>query len=295
VQKFFLHFNECRNGVAMPRSKVLSVILCTLVCCTAVQAQSFRSRGFIPPLFTLPDASEVLRFSSPVQPVFPLPEYPADALERGEEGVVEVSMYVTSEGEVVFAEIAVSSGHRHFDNAALESALRAKFPIGYATVKGMPRDFRIAVPYYFLLASDPELYWHSRLELVRIQQEYEVVMKKFEDVVMSRTISSKKRFKQIQQELEETVSNAKRVHRLLAEKKERAIIRLKERLDASRSDEAPIAIIDDEAWRVTGATRAHTIVGGDANSGNAVINLQECEWEDTDRLEHELDLKRAYM
>ena len=38
---------------------------------TAAVAQS---RGFIPPLFTLPDASEQVRFTSALQPQFQLPD-----------------------------------------------------------------------------------------------------------------------------------------------------------------------------------------------------------------------------
>ena len=154
---------------------------------TYTSAQNVSSRGFIPPLFTLPEEGEEIRFTSAVQPEFMLPDYPVEQLNSGVEGVVEVRMYITSEGEVVYSEITVSSGVEALDDAALISAMKARFPSGFATVKGLPRDFRLSVPFYFLLSSDPEAYWHSRLELARVQLEYEQVMKKFEDYMMART------------------------------------------------------------------------------------------------------------
>ncbi|MBR9976424.1 MAG: TonB family protein, partial [Bacteroidetes bacterium] len=209
---------------------------------------SAQSRGFIPPLFTLPDEGETLRFTSSSQPFFQLPDFPAVLMNKGVEGVTEVLLYVTSEGEVVFSEVTVGSGYKEFDQAALASAMRARFPMGFATVDGLPQDFRIAVPYYFLQSSDPEQYWQSRLELARVQQEYEIVMKKFQDFVMERSKTPPQKVKEIQRQMEEKVSIAKNIHRILAEKKETAILRLREKIDEKRG-QAPLADADDDSWR----------------------------------------------
>lgn len=269
-------------------------VLVLLLFGAAAQAQPVASRGFIPPLFTLPESHEDLRFTSAAQPEFATPEYPQGQFAAGIEGVAEVTMYVTAEGKVVYAEVSVSSGVQAFDHAALESALRSRFPQGYATLKGMPHDFRLAVPFYFLLANDPEQYWHSRLELARIQSEYETVMKKFEDYVSARTAASSSKVREIQRQLEETVVAAKGVHRLLAEKKERAILRLRQLLDASRGNSAPLADDSDASWRtqVSGGEAASVQAG---HSPAGVIKLRPLNGDEADRLAQELELKKTYM
>lgn len=274
--------------------RTLLSVLVLLLTCAAAEAQPVKSRGFIPPLFTLPDAQDEVRFTSSAQPRFQLPDYPAVQLNAGVEGAVEATLYVTSEGEVVYSEISVSSGVKEFDNAVLESSMRTRFPIGYATVKGLPHDFRISVPFYFLLASDPEQYWHSRLELARIQNDYESVMKKFEDIVMSRTTASDSRKREIQREMEAAVASAKDVHRILAEKKERAILRVRGLIDASRSDSAPIADTHDASWRAQSIDPAHATVQPGV-IGGGVISIQELSGSESDRLAQELELKKAYM
>jgi TonB family protein len=262
---------------------------------TALSAISVaQSRGFIPPLFVLPSDGEEVRFTSAAQPVFQLPDYPALQLNKSIEGVVEVRMYVTAEGEVVFSEITVSSGHRELDNAALASAMRARFPAGYATVNGLPRDFRISMPFYFLLSSDPEQYWQSRLELARVQQRYEIVMKKFQDYMMERSQTPRATIKRIQKQMEETVSIAKNIHRILAEKKEMAILRLRERLDEQREN-LPFADGDDATWRRDLHSREETAHVEVALPGSGIVNTRSIGTDEVDRLTQELEIKKSYM
>ncbi len=252
-----------------------------------------QSRGFIPPLFTLPDVGDEVRFTSAAQPLFQLPDYPAAQLNNGLEGVVEVQLYVTSEGEVVYSEITVSSGVKEFDESALASAMKARFPAGYATVKGLPRDFRHSMPFYFLLSSDPEQYWQSRLELARVQQEYEIVMEKFQDFVMQRSKTPPAKVKEIQRQMEEKVSIAKNIHRILAEKKETAILRLREQLDEKRG-QAPLADAEDASWRreMQDPSRASVQV---ALPGTGVVNARTVGSEGVDRLTQELEMKKSYL
>ena len=259
-----------------------------------VDAQQISSRGFIPPLFTLPKSDQEVRFTSSEAPRFQLPDYPAKQLNSGIEGVVETMLYVTAEGEVVYAEISVSSGIREFDHAALQSGMRASFPAGFATVDGLPHDFRIAVPFYFLLASDPELYWHSRLELARVQAEYEKVMKTFEGYLMSRTSASETQLKAVQKSMESTIATAKRIHHLLAEKKERAIIRIRGLLDASRDDNSPLAESPEDNWRseTIDPSQAAVQPGG---VGAGIIRMEELTGNPTERLSQELELKKTYI
>lgn len=258
------------------------------------QAHNARSRGFIPPLFTLPEEGEEIRYTSAAQPAFMLPDYPEEQLNQGIEGVVEVAMYVTSEGEVVYSEITVSSGIDAFDEAALRSAMKTHFPAGYATVKGLPRDFHLSVPFYFLLSADPESYWHSRLELARVQQEYEQVMSRFEDYLMARTTASESKMREIQRQMEEKVAAAKSIHRLLAEKKESAILRLRQEIDASRSDAAPVADAEDSSWRrgLRDYSRTTVLAG---TPGNSVTNERNLGAEGMDRLTQELEIKKSYL
>ncbi|MBE0643718.1 MAG: energy transducer TonB [Bacteroidetes bacterium] len=270
--------------------RLFSFLVLFLVLTTVATSQS---RGFIPPLFTLPADGDEVRFTSSEKPLFQLPDYPASQLNMGVEGVVEVQMYVTSEGEVVYSEITVGSGMEEFDQAALASAMRARFPIGYATVKGLPRDFRIAMPFYFLLSPDPEQYWQSRLELARVQQEYEVVMKKFQDFVMERSKTPPQRVKEIQRQMEEKVSVAKNIHRILAEKKETAILRLREQIDEHRG-QAPITDAADATWRRELQDRARANVQV-ALPGSGVVNSRTIGTEGMDRLTQELEMKKSYL
>ncbi len=270
--------------------RLFSFLVLFLALTTAVISQS---RGFIPPLFTLPSEGDEVRFTSSAQPMFQLPDYPAAQQSAGVEGVVEVQMYVTSEGEVVFSEITVGSGVTEFDQSALASAMRARFPVGYATVKGLPHDFRISIPFYFLLSPDPEQYWQSRLELARVQQEYEVVMKKFQDFVMERSKTSPPRVKEIQRQMEDKVSAAKNIHRILAEKKETAILRLHDQIDEHRG-QAPISDAADATFRREMQEKARANVQV-ALPGTGVVNSRTVGVEGVDRLTQELEMKKAYL
>ena len=244
----------------MQRYAFFILFVLTLTSYVVAQAPNTNARGFIPPLFTLPEEGEDLRFTSAAQPTFMLPDYPQKAYNNGVEGVCEVTAYVTSEGSVVYSEISVTSGNKELDQAALKSAMKAVFPAGYATVRGLPRDFRIAIPFYYLLSADPENYWHTRLELARVQQEYELVMQKFEDIVMSRTAASDSKIREIKHQMEDKVAAAKSIHRLLAEKKEHAILRLRQEIDANKAGEAPIADAEDASWRRNLQDRSHARV-----------------------------------
>ena len=270
------------------------LVLLALTAFTYTSAQNVSSRGFIPPLFTLPEEGEEIRFTSAAQPEFMLPDYPVEQLNRGIEGVVEVSMYVTSEGEVVYSEVTVSSGVEALDDAALISAMKTQYPSGFATVKGLPRDFRLSVPFYFLLSSDPEAYWHSRLELARVQLEYEQVMKKFEDYMMARTVASESKIREIQRQMEEKVAAAKSIHRLLAEKKENAILRIHDEIEENRSGQGPVADAEDSTWRRNLQDRRSARVQV-TYPGTGVVNAQALEGEGVDRLAQELEMKKAYL
>ncbi|MCB2204746.1 energy transducer TonB [bacterium] len=278
----------------MQRFFYLFLLFSAVTALTYTQAQNASSRGFIPPLFTLPEEGEDIRFTSSMQPEFMLPDYPVGQLNEGVEGVVEIEMYVTSEGEVVYSEISVSSGIAELDNAALISAMKAHFPAGFATVKGLPRDFRISVPFYFLLSSDPEAYWHSRLELARVQQEYELVMKKFEDFLMARTEASESKIREIQRQMEEKVAAAKSIHRLLAEKKENAILRIHKEIELNRSGDAPVADAEDSNWRRDLQDRRSARVQA-AGPGSGVINARTLSGSSVDRLTQELEMKKSYL
>ncbi|MBN1448158.1 MAG: TonB family protein [Bacteroidetes bacterium] len=258
------------------------------------QISNAPSRGFIPPLFTLPGETEEIRFTSAAQPRFMLPDYPEEQLNQGIEGVVEVMVYVTSEGDVVYSEVTVSSSVDAFDKAALASAMKTEFPEGYATVRGLPRDFRLAVPYYFLLSADPENYWQSRLELARVRQEYEQVMTRFEDYLMARTVASESKMHEIQRQMEEKVAAAKSIHRLLAEKKEEAILRLRQEIDDTRSDSAPVADADDSSWRRSLQDHSRATVQAGA-PGSSVINERVIGAEGMERLTQELEMKKSYL
>lgn len=278
----------------MQRTSFSLTLLLVLAATTVMAQPSMTSRGFIPPLFTLPEETEEVRFTSAVQPAFMLPDYPEEQLNRGIEGVVEVSMYVTSEGEVVYSEISVSSGIDAFDQTALRSAMKTEFPAGYATVKGLPRDFRIAVPFYFLLSGDPENYWHSRLELARVRQEYEEVMTRFEDYLMARTVASESKVREIQRQMEEKVTAAKNIHRLLAEKKENAILRLHQQINETRSDDTPVADAEDTSWRrgLRDYSRATVQV---VTPGTSVTSERSLSIDGMDRLTQELEMKKSYL
>ncbi len=260
------------------------------------QQDGARKRGFLPPTFALPGPQEQVHFTSAQSPEFGAPEYPASQRQAGLEAAVEVDLYVTSKGDVVYAEVVVSSGDMQFDQEALRCALQSKFPAGYATVQGQPRDFKIAVPFYFLLSSDPEGYWHSRLELARLQQEYEIVMREFQNFVSARTVTSEDRLNATRTAIEGKVAAAKRLHRLLAEKKELAILRLRDQIasareileqgNAGKETEQPVS------WRIPDEDQADVAVGA---RSPGVVSMTHVSTNDIDRLHQELEIKQAYL
>ena len=262
-----------------------------------IQAQS--SRGMLPSYFQLPSANDVVHFTSPQQPNFPTPIYPDARRQSLVEGAVEVTLYVTSEGDVVKADISVSSGDALFDEAALGSAIKARFPAGYATVQGRPVDFSIDVPFYFLLSPDPEMYWHTRLELARIQAEYESAMNEFQGYLSERTKSTASRVESSQRRVEQTVAAAKRLHRMLAEKKESAILRLREEIAMTKlriedPDEQQSSTASETFWRSAHPGQAVATVVMPSNT-RGIVTRDSLSNNDLDRLIDELELKKSYL
>jgi TonB family protein len=213
-----------------------TVFFAFFLCITVTPKDLFsQSIGNIPSSYYLPSPDATVRFTSHEKPGFHAPVYPARHLEVGTESVVEVALYVTSEGNVIYSEITVASGNEDFDKAALESAMQTVFPAGYATVNGESSNFMITVPYYFLLSADPEQYWHTRLELARIQKEYDELMNKFQSYLAQRTSVTKAKMQETRDALEVKIAVAKKLHRVLAEKKESAILRLRSEITATRA------------------------------------------------------------
>ncbi len=270
-----------------------SLTLIALVC--TAQTEAPRSRGSIPNYFVVPDENTRLNFSSPVNPVFQTPEYPQENVIKHKEGALEIEMYVTSEGKVVYSVVTVSSGDKLFDDAGLKSAMKTKFPAGYATLHGQARDFMIRVPYYFLLSTDPEGYWHTRLELSRMQQEYELAMKEFQSYSLQRTKASKERVDGARKRLEEKVAQAKRLYRVLAEKKETAILRLRDEITDTRDHLNTVADAGAEEgpeWRKSDSEHHAVILGSGLNGIQTLTALGTNE---LDRLVQELELKKSYL
>lgn len=261
------------------------------------QAQG--SRGMLPSYFQLPSANDIVHFTSPQQPDFPTPVYPDAHRSSLVEGAVEVKLYVTSEGDVVKVDISVSSGDALFDEAALGSAIKAHFPVGYATVQGKPVDFVLNVPFYFLLSPDPEMYWHTRLELARIQTEYESAMNEFQGYLSERTKTTASRVESSQRRIERTVAAAKRLHRILAEKKESAILRLREEIAMTKlrledPDEQQPSLASDTFWRNAHPGQVVATVVMPSNT-RGIVTRNSLSNNDLERLIDELELKKSYL
>ena len=278
----------------MFRIQIIIALFVITAATASAQDESRPYRGFLPPLFRLPSSGETVHFTSPQLPRFQTMEYP-DAHKKSQiEGVVEIELYVTSEGEVARAEVSVGSGDELFDNSALKSAMLAHFPAGYATVDGQARDFKVAVPFYFLLSPDPEAYWHTRLELARIQQYYEVVIKEFQGYLSERTKASKATIEAAQKQVEEAISAAKKLHALLAAKKETAILRLREEIDLTRrAMEEPrmAASVNGRNIQPEQATPAVSATG----YMTGVVSYHSLSNNDLGRLLNELELKKSYL
>jgi protein TonB len=77
------------------------------------------------------------------------PDYPSESRRRGEEGVVRLALRVGTDGSVLTAEVAVSSGHPRLDAAALEAARRWRFRP--ATQAGLPVAATLPTAVHFRL------------------------------------------------------------------------------------------------------------------------------------------------
>jgi protein TonB len=88
----------------------------------------------------------------PVPPAYqhtPVPRYPADARQRGLEGVVVLSVLVRSDGRVEEARVAASSGAAVLDEVALEAV--RKWTFVPARQGGRPVESVVEVPVKFAL------------------------------------------------------------------------------------------------------------------------------------------------
>ena len=258
------------------------------------QTDGIKNRGSIPTEFSLPGQGAVIHFTSPLSPQLVQPDYPAAHRQNDFEGVAELALYVTAAGDVVYAEVTIGSGDELFDDEALRAAMKSRFPAGYAMLDGSPSDFRISVPYYFLLASDPENYWHTRLELARVQQQYEVVMREFQGLAHTR--STRDKAESIRKRLEDRVAAAKRLHRQLAEKKELAILRLRDEIASAKEtldgNGRPATALNIQ--REIPPDQAPTTVVA-VQQINMISNAEVVSANDIDRLNQELEIKKSYL
>ena len=79
------------------------------------------------------------------------PRYPTAARHAGIEGVVQVTLRISERGEVESAEVAISSGNRQLDEAALAALRLWKF--APATADGREVPFEVVIPVRFALRS----------------------------------------------------------------------------------------------------------------------------------------------
>jgi TonB family protein len=279
----------------LPPAAILLVAL--LTASSQAQPETPRAMGELPATFQTPEAGASIQFTSMLNPEFETPAYPEQHKADRFEGVAEVRLYVSTAGEVLRCEITVSSGDREFDEASLRSAMKTRFPAGYATVRGVPTDFTVTVPYYFLLSSDPEQYWHTRLELARIQQEYEVLMKDYQDLLARQGGAADMKRQRLEKQLEQTVAVAKQLHRSIAEKKETAILRIRDEIAMTKQilQEPATASKDAQgaSWRTEQTPVIPTVIipggmQGIASTSTLSNNALDC-------LMGELELKQSYL
>ena len=85
-----------------------------------------------PPAAALPAVASVpqAKVLSPLPGCNPAPEYPSLARRRGIEGVVEIRVCVDAGGSVIECAVAVSSGSRLLDAAAMKAVARWRFEHG---------------------------------------------------------------------------------------------------------------------------------------------------------------------
>lgn len=229
-----------------------------------------------------------MRFSSfsPVQLVRPV--YPEACLREKVEGCLEIKMYVNRSGRVEKAEISVSSGNALLDRAALESAKASRFPQDYATIDGIGSDFTTLVPYYFLLSADPEQYWHTRLEMARIEQQYDAGMREFQPQLKTGKSRLSPRAKKLCTELEKLVAQTKRLQNILASKKEAAINRLRDQLALGMNKEkGSLATVDAAPQPELALPGYNVVTSAPAGLEAMPVSLEQ--------ISEELELKRAYL
>ena len=75
--------------------------------------------------------------------------YPPIAQESGEEGTVQLSVIVDTQGQTESVKVQTSSGHRRLDSAAARAARENRFAPG--TINGKPAVFRVFQSYVFRL------------------------------------------------------------------------------------------------------------------------------------------------
>jgi hypothetical protein len=94
--------------------------------------------------------------------------------------------------------------------------------------------------------------------------------------------------------MEDKVAAAKNIHRLLAEKKEHAILRLHQEITDNKSGQTPVADAEDASWRrdLQDRSRANVQV---AYPGTGVINARTLGGNGVERLTHELEMKKSYL
>ena len=119
-------------------------------------------------------------------------------------------------------------------------------------------------------------------------------MKKFEDFLMARTAASESKIREIQRQMEEKVAAAKSIHRLLAEKKENAILRIHKEIEENRDSGTPVADVEDSSWRKDLQDRRQAAVHV-AYPGTGVINARSLGGNGVDRLTQELEMKKSYL
>ena len=76
-------------------------------------------------------------------------DYPQRARQKGQEGVVVLSLFINTRGTLDKVEIAESSGYELLDAAAIKAAQRSRFRPG--EIGGQPVPCRAEVPYRFKL------------------------------------------------------------------------------------------------------------------------------------------------
>jgi protein TonB len=78
--------------------------------------------------------------------------YPSSARLLGEQGLVKVETDINEKGVVIACRVAVSSGFRSLDNAALDAVQQARFLP--ALKNGRPVASKILVPIRFQLTQE---------------------------------------------------------------------------------------------------------------------------------------------